>query len=131
MKLYFSLIVLAVIAITSCSKSDCEDGFSTTKFKLAKEYCLKDKETIIIDSLEDSRCPSNVECVWEGEVKIYLSLDINNEKHKHTLIFKNDDTEQSFEDVNGYELKIKSITPYPSAPSDIPQEDYVIEMGIK
>ncbi|HEY4511705.1 MAG TPA: hypothetical protein VJH55_02595 [Candidatus Paceibacterota bacterium] len=48
--------------------------------------------------LEDSRCPSNVQCVWAGEVKLSLSLKSGTE---HRIVsLKNSDEPSVFKGVS-------------------------------
>ena len=116
---------------SSCSKSDCDEGFTETKFKVNKEYCLKDNESITIKNVQDSRCPSDVICVWEGEVNLSLSLKKESGNVDFDLVFKNDDTAQEFDDQNGYKFTIRNITPYPVSTVQTDLDDYVIEMKIE
>ena len=131
MKLYIIIFALTGLIISSCSKSDCKDGFDTTNFSLNKEYCLNEDESITIDSLLESRCPTNVECVWEGQVNLYISIKTNNASHQHEIIFKNDDNIQTYNDISGYSLSIESITPYPVTSNDTTPEEYTVKMKIK
>lgn len=131
MKLYIIIFALTGLFISSCSKSDCEDGFDTTTFSLKKEYCLKENESITIDSLLESRCPSNVECVWEGQVNLFITVKTKNTSHHHEIIFKNDEKIQTYNDISGYTLSIEAITPYPVTTNDNTPEEYAVKMKIE
>lgn len=131
MKLYIIIFALTGLVVSSCSKSDCADGFDTTNFSLNKEYCLNENESIIIDSLLESRCPANVECVWAGQVNLFITIKINNASHQHEIIYKNEENVQIFNDISGYTLSIEAITPYPVTSNDNTPEEYTVKMKIK
>lgn len=76
-----------------------------------------------IDVLEDSRCPSNVTCVWAGNGKVQLRFD-NKDIQLNTYL---DLQEVSLEDVN---IQLLSLDPYPEYPHQFEKEDYKIRLLI-
>ena len=89
-------------------------------------------ESANIDSLdftflnvtEDSRCPTDVTCIWEGAVSVKVNLvkngqDLGNHSVSSKMI--KDDT-QTFE---GYHVKLISIEPYPLSSIPIKPTEYV------
>ncbi len=68
---------------------------------------------ICFDSVLDSRCPINAECIWAGEAIVNLSIkaDGQNQTFKMATLnavppFKNDTT------VMGYRIKLLSLLPF-------------------
>ena len=65
----------SVALFSSCdSSNDCEDAFETKEFVVNKKYCLNGSDYFTMDSINDSRCPANAVCVWEGQVTMKTKL---------------------------------------------------------
>ncbi|BDQ31507.1 hypothetical protein NZNM25_05030 [Nitrosopumilus zosterae] len=79
----------------------------------------------VLDAVEDSRCPSDVTCVWEGAVSVQVNLirddlDLGN----HTILLgESEDDKQIFA---GYFIKLITVEPYPSSTVPIKSSDYVL-----
>ena len=72
-----------------------------------------------LEVLEDSRCPIEAECVWEGRVRLNARLDMGHETISITL-----DSNEPIR-INGGFLSIAEIAPdMSSAWSPIQPEDY-------
>ena len=79
----------------------------------------------VLGSIEDSRCPFNVTCVWEGTVSVQVNL-INDGLNigNHTIrLGENDDDKQIFD---GYFIKLVTVEPYPLNTASIKPSDYVL-----
>ena len=73
--LLISSMFTSVALFSSCdSSNDCEDAFETKEFVVNKKYCLNGSDYFTIDSINDSRCPANAVCVWEGQVTMKTKL---------------------------------------------------------
>ena len=94
-KLLIILLILLFI-ITGCKKEKIikKKELKKEDIQLAeKEYSLRLNETINIGNdinvslyhVDDSRCPANTECYWQGELA--YSLSINNENYKLSTVF--------------------------------------------
>jgi|SRR6185437_2518366 len=82
---------------------------------------------ICFDSLmEDSRCPTGVECIWLGTAIIQITFHENRNSHTFkmspqgfpTLGYTNDTT------INGYKISFIKLEPYPefNKPAPLPQD---------
>lgn len=61
----------------------------------------------VVEVVEDSRCPTGVQCVWEGRVRMALRLG----ETAVTLA-----ADSSFA-ANGLVVRLDSVTPYPASTS--------------
>ena len=79
----------------------------------------------VLDTIEDSRCPSDVTCVWEGTVSVQVNLIKDNlNLGNHTIrLGENKDKNQIFD---GYFVKLVTVEPYPSSTTSIKPSDYVM-----
>jgi hypothetical protein len=127
------IILLAVFVLGCNKKSDVNEEYNLSANSIVT---LKYKECvdisdfgfkICLDSiLNDSRCPSGVVCVWEGDAEVGFIIEKANEiKHfrLHTQgNFQRDTT------INGLKISLQSLIPYPADGSEIDQKDYSAEI---
>jgi hypothetical protein len=74
------------------------------------------------DSIQDSRCPVNVTCVWAGQAKVKLELSKGNDNQTLRLILdgggvrntpnRADSTQVSLAGQN-YKVILREVNPYP------------------
>ena len=96
--------------------------------------CLTDPENqmyICLDSvLNDSRCPTGVYCIWEGNAEVRLKFEKQNDK---PVLF-NLNTNMRFPTdtiVGGYKFTLIGLSPHPSIENKILQKDYKAEIVVK
>lgn len=81
---------------------------------------------------EDSRCPKNVDCVWEGQVKAnFLLITSEDNAQTFTLTLRADRPEESKKVINGYSYQLLKVDPYPEADKKINAEDYVLNVLVE
>ena len=76
---------------------------------------------ITLNQIDDSRCPSDVTCVWAGEAKVQLSLIHNEKLGNFTLSTMEKNKVVSFD---GYLLSLIKVDPYPTSTKNITSVDY-------
>lgn len=81
--------------------------------------------------VEDSRCPRQVECVWEGTAVAKFSFAVNNDQHDITLstvnlspVFPSDTV------LSGYKIQFIDLLPYPDTFNDPTATGYQAEVKI-
>lgn len=74
---------------------------------------VNDEMTVRFSAVtEDSRCPTNVECVWEGNAQVIVEATLTG--HAPTILWLN--TNPGFETeaaYHAYTIKLFSLAPYP------------------
>src|SRR5437867_2046208 len=79
----------------------------------------------------DSRCPSDVTCVWQGEVTIFVNVIENNQDlgdfRLTSRAGKEDLATQVF---NRHSIQVVKVEPYPTSGSKISLSDYVATLVI-
>ncbi|HSA98301.1 MAG TPA: DUF333 domain-containing protein [Candidatus Nitrosotenuis sp.] len=76
---------------------------------------------ITLNDIQDSRCPSDVTCVWAGEAKVQLSLAHNEQLGNLTLSTMEKSSTASFD---GYLFSLIKVDPYPTSTANITAADY-------
>lgn len=127
-KFNFIFILTMATIVLSCTKNECDIAFKTYEFEVGKNYCIDDFSFFSIDSINDSRCPSNVECITAGSTKLYTSIFEEDVNILFDIAVPNDNRQFIIEGNNLLIYKIDSITPYPLAGQEIPQTDYRVYM---
>ena len=111
MKGIFLLLSLSLLLAMACDTSD--DFKLGTPFTMEPGQELKNKTAKLtvkwIEVAEDSRCPKNTNCVWEGQAKI--SLLANGDPM--TLILRDGKPEEARINRGGYVFEAIQLNPYP------------------
>lgn len=76
----------------------------------------------------DSRCPSNVQCVWAGEVAVLLRLS-GEASGERTLQLPGGNSGSSTTDAGRYRIELKAVTPHPVS-GTAPSEPNRVVLGI-
>jgi hypothetical protein len=76
---------------------------------------------------EDSRCPRGVQCVWEGNASVRLTLESGGETEVVLLGLALEPREASFA---GYSVGLRDLAPYPVSEQPIERASYVARIAI-
>jgi hypothetical protein len=128
------LFVLVVAMIAACSS---DPGYQTvslnTDFELKPGNRAKvdDRFTIRFDSVaEDSRCPTGVNCAWEGNAGV--ALEYQSPDHPPAGIFLNTAGILSSDTiVQSYRIKLVGVQPVPKQNGFIKKEDYSVKLRVE
>ncbi len=129
MKAFFVLVVLTFISFVSCDNETVSDSFSLgfeSDFKINGDYHSVDNLlNFSITEINDSRCPSDVVCVWEGkaDVKIDVKSPVSG-----LLILSTYD--QLVDTIGNYSFELLDVSPYPISTRVIELEEYNVTLKI-
>ena len=107
--------------------------------KLNTEFQLEVDQTAFIVSenikvkflnvTEDSRCPSDVVCVWEGQVTILLSIMHNDQDlGDFALTIRGGDETLADKTFDGHSIQVMQVGPYPKASEPTKLSDYLVTL---
>ena len=83
---------------------------------------------ISFDSIQDSRCPMDVICIWEGNGRAKIHLQESGNSSKFWLnTFSNFLTDTV---INGLHYELMGILPYPHSDKEYQLEDYKVQVLI-
>ena len=89
------------------------------------KYNHQEHISLRMDSvLTDSRCPSNVQCVWAGNAGVRFLFTRSGHQVDFILNTHGGPQFNSDTTVHGYEIKLLKLSPYPEDPGGIPQVEY-------
>ena len=110
----FFLIFLLVVLI---SFNFISDSFAEKKIKLRSGQTISvENLKVTLDDVDDLRCPSDVTCVWGGQVT--AKIRIENQTHSKAIDFMPSD---SYTFSFPYKIVLLDVSPYPIS-TEIPDE---------
>lgn len=78
---------------------------------------------------DDSRCPKNTNCVWEGDAVVHLGLQGANAEKGTLELHSQIDTKQEGTFQN-YRVRIVQLAPWPQTSGKIPDSQYIATLKI-
>jgi len=111
-------------------------SFGETSHALDFPIALKMGETAKIDSelemtlldIEDSRCPSDVTCIWQGTVTAKINLEKGTQDlGVYNISLDMGENEKTFD---GYYIRLTNVEPYPISTEPLELADYTLTFVI-
>ena len=133
MKLSIIISFIAVVVlITACSKtnSQLKEGYLPVT-KCQAFNVGGGTLTVCLDSvLNDSRCPSNSICVWQGLATARFSVRENNKAHTITLATRNFGFYRRDTIVEGFRIEFINLGPQRKDETPVNYNDYIAELKV-
>lgn len=138
--IFFSLIFLVAIGhLIYILNSDSSEVDSFTpksgkpfQLSIGENFTLRGSEIKVnfLRVSQDSRCPMSVNCVSAGEVDILFNVFNGNRTLETFTLTKGIDNNNDLRTLEGYEIELVSVDPYPEYPNSIESSDYVLTMSV-
>jgi hypothetical protein len=113
-------------------------GNNSAEVVLGKEFTIDFGQTIEIKSenlkiqflnvLDDSRCPSDVQCIWAGQAKVVLDIHKDDQKNLGNYEFVVSAGDSPVQNREGYSVKLVRLEPYPVSTKTIEKSEYKINL---
>jgi len=129
-------VALLALALVGCQVSR-EAGAVPVTFTLGQEFTLGGGQEAVFgggdlsvrfsELLEESRCPTEVECFWTGKARIAVIVQAIGRPSTTAYFSSNPAPGENAQSVRAgdYAVELTSLEPYPRTPDDpIPFEDY-------
>jgi hypothetical protein len=134
--LRFSLLGVLVLLLFLAG---CGGGAEEVKANLGQEFSLsvgqaasiqdEDLQLKLLEVVNDSRCPSDVTCIWQGQASYIIEITYLESLNKVTLIQPGLTEEFSRIDFKDYVIEF-NLTPYPQAGKEIKKKDYRLQLVV-
>ena len=115
MLMKFKIIVIGLLAFFtfSCENENFVDNYFDygveMEYRINQEYISDDQELkFTIAEINDSRCPSDVVCVWQGEAVVIIDV-----KSPQAGVIALSTYDNLIDTVGNYSFELKNIGPYP------------------
>ena len=122
-------VIILVVGVDSAAyqtSSPCLKS-ATLGVNQSKKVCCK--ALLLVNSIQDSRCPVNVQCIWEGQATVKLTLSRNTASSSVELIIGAQAQPNALVTLGGYtyNVTLQDVIPYPGT-SNTPSKA-VIKIG--
>lgn len=137
MKTIPAFFLFAVLLLTSCNKDDDQtanfDEIFELEFAETKDVENIDYKISFTELIEESRCPADAICVWEGRAVVQVQLQVQEAIFNYELATFNSidlDSLKTFTH-DEYTIELMEVNPYPgNIGQQANEEDYSIELRI-
>lgn len=110
-------VVSASLVLAACvSYTVKNDG--TARARIGQAVEIADFKLTPLEVIEDSRCPTNVRCVWAGRLRLKARINIGGKATEQELTLGEE------QPVGTGTLKLVEAKPYPEQGRTIYPEDY-------
>jgi hypothetical protein len=130
-------VVLSCLVLFVCIGvlvANTHSGYALRTSSLGREFNLKVGESTTVKRTglrirfaaveNDSRCPSDVTCVWAGNAAVQLQLGTGKRSKTVTLNTSNSPSFVGEVEYQGYKVKLIGLSPYPRSDRKIAKRDY-------
>ncbi len=134
--IFLILFVIPFVSLLAQDSTKVDPPKIITKLKVGNTVDFNTKSIKFLKIVEDSRCPSDVTCIWAGQVKIVIGI-YNGEIliEEKELIFGADGISPNhIKEVFKIDQKTVysyNISPYPSAKTPIIPSEYYLELLVE
>ena len=120
MKLFLSILFFITLTgfVNSCSKSGAKFREGTVELKLSGcengNIAGNDLKLCFDAVVNDSRCPANAVCIWQGAATASFSFTKNGNTHRFdlsTITMKPNYAKDTV--IAGYKIEFINLSPYP------------------
>ena len=131
-----ALSVLAAVVLLSAALAHAQESVSAElgvpfELKLGQQ-ALIDSEDIAVsfaDVVGDSRCPSDVVCIWQGQATISVSVKVGGAGPREFMLTIGADESPSSA-FGQYSVKLLGLEPYPQSSVQTEPDDYVAALVV-
>ncbi|HEX6924706.1 MAG TPA: hypothetical protein VF167_04725 [Longimicrobiaceae bacterium] len=129
------LAPLAVMALMACNGT--RPLGPTVEVPLGESFSLQIGQTARVTEsdlrirfeqvAEDSRCPTDVQCVWAGNARVALVVALGADRRELEV---NTGVDPRAVEVDGYSLRLEDLRPHPSTRRGIPRGGYTATLVV-
>jgi hypothetical protein len=119
--LLFSTLLLTLVFGTVLTANAQKTQQATVTVNQQKKFS-RSKLTIKFVSVEDSRCPQDVNCVWAGNAKV--TIKVTNRKGESKNFELNTNLQPQSVKFDNYEIKLGEVAPYPKSNTRVNANGY-------
>ena len=105
------------------------------EFQLGKDgIAFFQSENILIrfsEVTEDSRCPIDVECIWQGRVSIDVNVIKDQQDQVNFILTLGENENETLQTFDGFYIKLLKVEPYPPFTAhNIDPDQYVVSLFV-
>ncbi len=131
------IVAFLFVVFLACTKEEVDVAqmplASKVELSFDTELAYQEGVKIKVTKVEDSRCPQNATCVWEGMAKVFFTISDKGISKDASIDFQSKLVKTTV-DLSGvkYEVEVSDVLPYPqSSTTEINQKDYKVSITVK
>ena len=133
------LVIAAVLLATGCSAAgEASKIVFSRDVPVGQEFDLKIGEVVHVAKtttivafdavLEDSRCPMNARCIWEGNAKVSVRIG---DMSAASWELNTSERFETRHQTSDYDFVIVNLQPVPMAGEKVKEAEYVLTMRVE
>jgi len=130
MKKFIFAIFILISTVLLGQNSVVEVPTIAVKIPLGEMVNFKGVSIKFTEVMEDSRCPTGVQCVWAGRIKIKAEVSEKGKTTIKEIIFGQANADESDSKIlytsDKFTLTAEKIIPYPTSENNIEKEEYCL-----
>jgi hypothetical protein len=126
MKKHLLIFLLCTAAIGYAQDKAIEVPKILVKIELGETVTFKKATVKFLKVVEDSRCPTDVNCIWEGQATVLVAVTETGKETQQVELLYGKRKNISLFSSEGYSLKGMSLNPYPSSAKDDKMEYFLL-----
>ena len=136
MRHLFSLLIFIYSTLLIAQQtSKVSPPLIVAKMPFGETVIFENSSISFLKVIEDSRCPSEVTCIWAGEAIVIVTIKTEIETIEKQLIFHGTDFGSESENTllvsNSKKYIGYRLSPYPETSLPLTQREYFLEVFIK
>jgi hypothetical protein len=129
MKILISVIMVLAIIMSVHESADAQKPQKfTLRPKQQKSLYAGKLKVQFIEVMEDSRCPTGVNCVWAGNAKV--KIKVTSKRLGEKIFEANTNGGPQGDQFDGYAIVLDKLTPYPKADKPIGKATYRVTISV-
>lgn len=135
-KLFLLLLIAPFVLITGQDSTKIDASKIISKIKVGNTVNFENMSIKFLRFIEDSRCPSDINCIWTGEAKIVIEI------YKRDVLIEEKELIFGAQRINPKDIKeictVKqkmiyayNLGPYPLSGKPIHPSEYYLELVTK
>lgn len=121
-------LAIALLSIGACATVSQADLGKPFDLNVGESRQIRGSDLVVrfTSVTNDSRCPSNVTCIWAGNAAVALESG----SRSVTLNTSGDESHPSTASIDGFAVRLVTLEPYPAAPDSIDPRRYVARLVV-
>jgi hypothetical protein len=126
----YAAIAVLTLVLGAWLPNAFSDNTDKTQYTLGSSTAITTSQGLVIqlENVTDSRCPSDVACIWAGQVNV--TLTIQSPTSKGTISLVKSAGQNSTTPFDNYVLQLVDVKPYPKSGQSISLSDYIVTLNV-
>ena len=123
------VLVFTLLAVLAFAGSAAARQGDTVSLKIGQQRTVKPSKVRIkfLSVVEDSRCPTDVNCIWAGNAKIKVLVSTSRTSREFEI---NTNLGPQGDQLDGWAINLVSLTPHPTSKGAPRASSYVAKFTV-